>query len=75
MPEPRELRTSQSQFRRAGGGREPLAPYSGDTHIHYTPRHQGFGVVLSRPATGVAGCDCWACKRGYVIDHSKLGKK
>lgn len=74
MPEPRESRTSQSQFRRAGGGREPLAPPGGD-HVHYTPRHQGFGVVLSRPATGVAGCDCWACKRGYVIDHSKLGKK
>lgn len=73
MPEPRESRTSQSQFRRAGGGREALAPPTeGMIHVYYTPRRQtGIGCVTSRPAAEPA-CRCWACRMGAVVDHSKL---
>lgn len=74
MPDPRESRTSQSQFRRgAGGNREPLAPPSSGDHVHYTPvRRYGIGVITSRPQTEATTCRCWACRLGFLVDHSKL---
>jgi hypothetical protein len=71
--EPRESRVSQSQFRRAGGNREALAPPSGGNHVHYSPlRRVGIGVITSRPASQQPPCRCWACRLGFQVDHSKL---
>jgi hypothetical protein len=75
MPDPRESRTSQSQFRRAGGGREALAPPSGSIHVHYTPSRQtGIGVVTSRPPSDLPPCRCWACRQGLAVDHRPFKK-
>jgi hypothetical protein len=43
--------SSECQFRRAGGGREPMAPPgAGGMHVHYSARERvGIGCVTSRP--------------------------